>query len=200
MPLSLEYQILTLAPLRLPDGQIRPTHGAPSLAGATLKGAARRSATTIAAVLQQRACQEDGDPSCPICRLFGAPGREGWLRWEPATLDTGQNQTPRPDELEARRRRPVDVVSGRSTVGPTPSRLALPADLLFKARLHGWLAEDGLGDTALLVAALLRLEYLGGGQASGYGRVAVTTKTIRLAGESHDSATLVGSLLALEAV
>jgi len=197
MPLSLEYRVRSLTPLRLPAGQSDPPRGAPSLAGATLKGAARHSAKAMAAVLQQASCQADGDPACPICRIFGAPGRDGAVRWGPATLESGQQSR---DALEMRRRRPVDRVSGLSADGPTRSRLALPAGLIFQARLHGWLADDGSADTALLVAALLRLEYLGGGQASGFGRVAITVGGIRLADESRDGATLAASLLTPEAV
>ena len=200
MPLSLEYQVRTLAPLRLPAGQSGPSRGVPSLAGATMKGAARCSAIGVAAALQQRACLADSDPACPICRLFGAPGRDGTVRWGPATLDLSQNPPALRDALENQRRRPVDRISGISAAEPTAPRLALPAGLLFQAQVYGWLIEDGLSDTALLVAALQRLEYLGGGQASGFGRVAVTLGAISLAGEARDGATLVGSLLTLEAV
>lgn len=199
-PLVLEFAVQTVSPLRLPVLQAPMAGSRPLLPGATVKGAARRSAAAIAAVLGLRPCRGDGDPQCPLCRLFGAAGVAGAVRWSAATLAEDGHATRWPDVLDARRRQPVDRALGSSAGAPLPTRLAFPAGLQFQARLDGWLAGDGRADAALLTAALLRLPYVGGGNAAGFGRVSVAISGLRLAGEAQDVDALLDSLLPQEVV
>jgi CRISPR/Cas system CSM-associated protein Csm3 (group 7 of RAMP superfamily) len=198
--LELEFAIQTISSLRVPLSQASTDGGRPLLPGATVKGATRRSAAAIAAVLGLPPCRVDGDPQCPLCRLFGAAGLAGAVHWSAASL-AGRDQTTRwPDVLDARRRQPVDRASGLSTGTPLPTRVAFPAGLQFHGSLHGWLAGDGRADAALLAAALLRLHYLAGGNAAGFGRVSVAVSALRLAGEPQDVDAVLDALVIQEVV
>ncbi len=198
--LVLEFAVQTVGPLRVPVLQAPMAGSRPLLPGATVKGAARRSAAAIATVLGLPPCRGDGDPRCSLCRLFGAAGVAGAVHWSAATLAEAGHPTRWPDILDARRRHPVDRALGLSAGPPLPTRLAFPAGLRFQASLDGWLAGDGRADAALLAAALLRLPYVGGGNAAGFGRVSVAISRLRLAEEAQDVDALLDSLLSQEVV
>jgi CRISPR/Cas system CSM-associated protein Csm3 (group 7 of RAMP superfamily) len=198
--LALDFTIQTVSPLRVPVLQASMAGGGPLLPGSAVKGAARRSAAAIAALLGLPRCQQDGDPQCPLCRLFGAAGVAGAVHWSAAAV-TGEDESARwPDLLDARRRQPVDRALGLSAGPPLATRLGFPAGSRLHASLHGWLAGDGRADAALLAAALLRLTYLGGGNAAGFGRVSVSVGGLRLAGEAQDVDALLDSMLSGEVV
>jgi hypothetical protein len=124
---------------------------------------------------------------------------EAVLHWSPAIVRA--NQTPA-SELgwKARQRRPVDRSTGVSARAAAPARVAIAAGVLFDGRLQGWLAGDAMRDAGFVVAALQRLVYVGGGEASGYGRVGLTVSSVQLAGEPHDLDALLAPLVAQEAV
>jgi CRISPR/Cas system CSM-associated protein Csm3 (group 7 of RAMP superfamily) len=196
-PITLDYQIRTLSPLGLavPEG----TAGDPvTVPGSTLKGAARRSGAAVLALLGLPACRQDADPECPLCRLFGAPGLDAALHWAAATRNAEIATKPGPTALP--RRNAVDRSTGTSAREPVPAGLAVPGGMLLYAHVRGWLAQAASRDAGLLVAALERLEYLGGGRATGAGRVSVKVGTVRLGDEEVASAELLSSLLTQEAV
>lgn len=197
--LALEYVIQTVSPLHVAAAQASVDGGEPLLPGTTLKGAARRSAAAIAELLGLPTCRQDGDPQCPLCRLFGAAGVAGAVRWSAAAPAPGDQTVARRDVL-AVRRQPVDRALGVSRDTPFATQVALPAGLRFHASLHGWLAGDGRSDAALLSATLLRLPNLAGGYATGFGRVSISVDAVRLAGEPQDVGALLDALLAQEVV
>lgn len=196
-PFELDYRLRTLAPLRLPTGSAA---GHSWLAGSLVKGAGRRSAVNIAALLNMVPCRADGDPQCTLCRLFGAPGLEAVLHWSPAAIIRAGPASEPGLGRHVRHRRPVNRTSGVSASEPDPARVALSAGLLFEGRLHGWLAGDGIADAAFVVAALHRLDQLGGGRASGHGRVGLTISSVRLGGEPGNWDELLSTLVVQEAV
>ena len=197
-PFDVEYQLQTLAPLRLPALPSGPTSEHSWLAGSLVKGAARRSAGHIAALLHMRPCLTDADPLCALCRLFGAPGLEAVLHWSPAIV-RAEPEAVTALGWQVRHRRPVDRTSGVSAMA-SAARVAIPAGVLFEGRLQGWLAGDAIADAAFVVAALQRLEHVGGGEASGYGRVGLTVRSVRLGGEPRSCDELLATLVAQEAL
>lgn len=199
-PLLLDYVIRTVSPLRLPALSGALAAAGPTLPGSTLKGAVRRSAVAMTALLQLPVCRADADSQCPICRIFGAPGGAACVLWADATLLEESPAPGRADALETRRRRAVDRSLGLSSGDPAGTSVALPVGLTFQARLHGLLADDGQADMAVLTAALLRTEWMAGGLSSGFGRVAVTVNALHLSGVRQDLEELLGALLAGEAV
>lgn len=198
VPIALGFTIQTIGPLRLPVGQITPVPDQPLVPGATVKGAARRSAEIIAAVLGLAPCLRDGDAQCPLCRIFGAPGVAGPVHWSAAEASDGTPITHWPDVLDARRRHPIDRALGLSSGVSLPTRTALPEGLHLSANARGWLSGDGRADAALLAASLRQLHHLAGGKGAGFGRVSVSVNSLILAGASQDIDALVDSLIPQE--
>ena len=196
-PLTLDYHIRTVSPLGLANTS-GAFSGTAALTGSTLKGATRQSGVAVMALLGRPACRHDADPTCPLCRLFGAPGLDAAIRWGTATLDGGTMSRNEPYIVPRRSR--VGRSTGTSPREPVSAGLAVPGGMLFQARVQGWLATSATADAALLVAALERLEYLGRGRTAGHGRVSVQVGAVRLAGEEWQSAELLSTLLTQEAV
>jgi CRISPR-associated protein Csx10 len=172
----------------------RDPGGAPVVPASALKGALRIEFERLLAGLGQRVCHPSTpeqacppDDPCPACQLFGAPGREGLLRFHDARVEgpvrgyyaarprqdwperpTGLGYALRPGVAISRRRRVAqeDLLFSSQVAEPPPEgELALAADI----DLLGPVPQDWL---RWLEGAAASLRAVGGGKSRGLGQVA----------------------------
>lgn len=198
--LTLLYQLETAAPLHLP---LAAAPGSVAVPGSTLKGAVRHSAGSVALALGYAPCLRDAQPTCPVCRLFGAPGQDSALRWSDARQRSESEQDAVSPGIAVRRRRPVSRAFRTSLTGAGPGRPLLPVGAQLTGSVEGWLPRDGVASpektAGMLIAALSRLESLGGGRGAGEGRVTVQRIEVRFDGAVQPVAALLDAAMAQEA-
>ena len=198
----LTYQLRTLAPFASGPMEDRAgVDGQPVLSGSMIKGTVRHLAARLAVSLGGPVCRADGDPSCVVCRLFGAPGLGAALRWSDALLVPGRSEAPGGEPLFGLRDR-QPVLRSRRVFAPAlvPARRVAVAGLTFAGRADGWLGGRADGeardDLALAATALRLLTRVGGGRSLGCGRVTVELKAVELNGQRYAPGDLIEGLLA----
>lgn len=193
-----------LAGSRADKPMIKDAWRVPYVPGSTLKGRLRHECERLVRTLTgddlavcrgpqpETMCPNlanvTGGPPCPVCRIFGRPGRPGIFAFSDLALLSDLH--PQPDDRAAlrtdsrfgvslsRRRR----VAKEDLLYTTEVWSRGPDTLIFEGTIEGQIAgSDDLWQVALLLAGLRSLLALGGGRSRGLGWLRpVTGLTVRL--------------------
>jgi hypothetical protein len=168
-------------------------HAEPALQPSTLKGAIRQEAARWWLTSSGKTCQSEGDPSCPVCLLFGGAGLEGGLRW--TSLISASEREPVPLARTQRTRLHVDRARRTSRLHAASSVEVAAGEFRWSGQVCGWLPRVDANPRALLLSALLSVRHVGAGAALGAGGIRLAIEQATFGGEAIDVDAVLGALL-----